>query len=93
MEIQVILKNFGLSEKEIAAVMDSWRSQGEPEYDAIAMRAIQPPDDCSPEPMRCRVLCWRKIGDAKLQLLQDVPGAIGAPIVHDYDLMWHIMLT
>jgi S-DNA-T family DNA segregation ATPase FtsK/SpoIIIE len=30
-----------LSEKEIAAVMDSWKAQGEPEYDAIAMKAIE----------------------------------------------------
>ncbi len=29
-----------LSEEEIRAVVDSWKSQGEPEYDALAMKAI-----------------------------------------------------
>lgn len=30
-----------LSEPEIAAVVENWRAQGEPEYDAIAMKAIE----------------------------------------------------
>lgn len=30
-----------LSEPEIAAIMEHWKSQGEPEYDPIAMRAIE----------------------------------------------------
>lgn len=30
-----------LSEPEIAAVMEHWKSQGEPEYDPVAMRAIE----------------------------------------------------
>jgi len=30
-----------LSEAEIGAVVETWRAQGEPEYDAIAMRAIE----------------------------------------------------
>ena len=30
-----------LSEKEIGQVVDSWKRQGEPEYDALAMRAIE----------------------------------------------------
>jgi S-DNA-T family DNA segregation ATPase FtsK/SpoIIIE len=30
-----------LSEAEIQAVVDTWRTQGEPEYDAVAMKAIE----------------------------------------------------
>lgn len=30
-----------LSEREIAAVVDNWKQQGEPEYDAVAMKAIE----------------------------------------------------
>ncbi len=30
-----------LSEEEIAQVMQTWKSQGEPEYDAVAMKAIE----------------------------------------------------
>lgn len=30
-----------LSEEEISAVMNTWKAQGEPEYDAVAMKAIE----------------------------------------------------
>jgi S-DNA-T family DNA segregation ATPase FtsK/SpoIIIE len=30
-----------LSEEEISAVVDTWKAQGEPEYDLVAMRAIE----------------------------------------------------
>src|SRR5262249_522134 len=60
---------------------------------AIPMRATQAPDDCSPESMRPGILRRRQIGDAELQLLQDLPGVVGASIVHGYDLVRHIMLT
>jgi hypothetical protein len=37
------------------------------------------------------VLGRRKIWEAKLQLFQNVPSAVATPIIHDYDLVRHIM--
>src|SRR5215469_4926053 len=69
------------------------RFVGHHDNHAIATCAIQAPDDRSPEPMRPGVSRRREIGDAKLQLLYDLPGVVAATIVNDHDLVRYIVMT
>src|SRR5207249_8370612 len=57
----------------------------------IAMCPVQAPDDRSPKPMRLDVLRRHKIWEAKIQFFQNFPGAVVTPIIHDYDLVRHII--
>ena len=64
---------------------------GHHDYHGVAPCLVQAPDDRSPEALQSGVLRRRKIWDAKLQLLQDVPSAVATPIIHDHDLVGHMM--
>ena len=57
----------------------------------IALRLVQAPNDRSPKPVQPGVLRRRKIWEAKLQLFQNIPGAVATPISCDYDLVRHVM--
>src|SRR5437899_10918419 len=57
----------------------------------IALCSVQAPNDRSPKPVEPGVLGRRKIWETKLQLFQNIPGAVATPIIHDYDFVRHIM--
>src|SRR5205085_4469057 len=69
---------------DIAAIVRFIRHHDD---DGITLHLIETPAHCPSKSVWSRILGRGQIGNPCAQVLQNVPGMIGAPIVHDDDLV------
>ena len=53
--------------------------------------SIEAPRDGASETVLAAILGGDEIGNPGLQRLENLPRAIGAPIVDDHDFVWHLL--